>query len=51
MLIKGTPTPLIVDALGHSSNDTVDEYLATDGETMRQCAISLFGIEFKETRL
>ena len=35
----------IADSLGHSNNSTVLKYLATDGDTMRQCAFHLNGIE------
>lgn len=45
MLKKRTNADTIADSLGHSNNSTVLKYLATDGDTMRQCAISLNGIE------
>lgn len=35
---------MISAALGHVDESTVDEYLATDGNRMRQCAIGLAGI-------
>jgi len=36
---------MIADSLGHNDTSTVLTYLATDGDTMRQCALSLKGIE------
>jgi len=36
---------MISSTLGHADESTVDEYLATDGHRMRQCAIGLAGIE------
>jgi hypothetical protein len=44
------PVSTISSTLGHSSEDSVDEYLATDEERMRQCGIGLSGIEIKEGR-
>jgi len=35
----------IADLLGHSNCSTVHEYLATDANSMKQCALSLKGIE------
>lgn len=46
LLPHGNPVPTIAAALGHVGIDTVDEYLATDEEKMRLCAISLKGIEY-----
>jgi len=51
MLVHETPTSIIAEALGHSSNENVDEYLETDSKKMRKCAISLSKIEFKGARL
>jgi site-specific recombinase XerD len=51
LLCMGNPVPLISDALGHCGDSTLDEYLSTDGERMRLCAIDLSGIEFREARL
>lgn len=45
MLKSRTNTNTIADSLGHSDTSTVLKYLATDGDTMRQCALSLKGIE------
>ncbi|EQB89771.1 integrase [Clostridium punense] len=46
LLLKSRANPdTIADSLGHSNNSTVLKYLATDGDTMRQCALSLKGIE------
>jgi integrase len=47
MLKTRTNTETIADSLGHSNNSTVLKYLSTDADTMRQCAISLKGIEVK----
>lgn len=47
MLKSRTNTNTIADSLGHSDNSTVLKYLATDGDTMRQCALSLNGIKVK----
>ena len=47
MLVNNTKPETIAEALGHSDNSTVMTYLATDGKSMRQCAISLEGIEVK----
>ena len=47
MLISKTNTDIIADSLGHRNNSTVLKYLATDGDTMRQCSLTLKGIEVK----
>lgn len=47
MLINKTKPDMIAEALGHSDNSTVMKYLSTDSETMRQCALSMEGIEVK----
>lgn len=47
LLISKTNTDTIADSLGHKDNSTVMKYLATDGDTMRQCSLSLKGIEVK----
>jgi integrase len=47
MLINNTNPMMIAETLGHSDNSTVMTYLSTDGKSMRQCAISLKGIEVK----
>ena len=47
MLINNTNPTMIAETLGHSDNSTVMTYLSTDGKSMRQCAISLEGIEVK----
>lgn len=41
LLKKGTKVEVISDALGHSTNDTVLEYLALDETCMRKCPLSL----------
>lgn len=46
LLATGNPVTTIAAALGHVGVDTVDEYLATNEEQMRLCAISLKGIEY-----
>jgi site-specific recombinase XerD len=45
LLVAGNPVSMISSTLGHADESTVDEYLATDGHRMRQCAIGLVGIE------
>jgi len=45
LLAAGNPVSTISSTLGHADESTVDEYLATDGHRMRQCAIGLVGIE------
>lgn len=47
MLVNSTGLETIAEALGHADCSTVMTYLATDGKSMRQCAISLKGIEVK----
>lgn len=47
MLMNRTDTDTIADLLGHINSETVLKYLATDSDTMRQCALSLKGIELK----
>ena len=44
LLLADNPVPMISAALGHVDDSTIDEYLATDGHRMRQCAIGLTGI-------
>jgi len=48
LLAAGNPVSTISSTLGHTSESTVDEYLATDDRRMRQCSIGLAGIEIKE---
>jgi len=48
LLAAGNPVSTISSTLGHTSESTVDEYLATDGQRMRRCSIGLAGIEIKE---
>lgn len=48
LLAAGNPVSLISSTLGHTSNSAVDEYLATDQQNMRRCAIGLSGIEVGE---
>lgn len=47
MLKNKVNTDTIADSLGHSNCSTVHEYLATDANSMKQCALSLKGIEVK----
>ena len=47
MLKSKTNTDTIADSLGHSNNSTVLKYLATNSNTMRQCALSLKNIEME----
>ncbi|MBA7659178.1 Tyrosine recombinase XerC [subsurface metagenome] len=48
LLAAGNIVSMISSTLGHTSESTVDEYLATDEQRMRQCSIGLSGIEIKE---
>ena len=48
LLAAGNPVSLISSTLGHTSDSAVDEYLATDEQNMRRCAIGLSGIEVGE---
>jgi len=48
LLRAGNSASTISLALGHRTEQTVDRYLATDEERMRQCAIGLCGIEIRE---
>jgi len=48
LLRAGNPVSTISLALGHRTEETVDRYLATDEERMRQCGIGLCGIEIRE---
>lgn len=45
MLCSNVKPAIIAESLGHSDNSTVMTYLATDGDSMRKCAITLEGIE------
>jgi site-specific recombinase XerD len=47
LLAAGNPVSIISSTLGHAGESTVDEYLATDDQRMRQCSIGLAGIEIK----
>ena len=44
LLEAENPVQMISAALGHVNDSAIDEYLATDGRRMRQCAIGLAGI-------
>ena len=46
LLANGNPVTIIAAALGHVGVDTVGEYLATNEDQMRLCAIGLKGIEY-----
>lgn len=46
LLASGNPVTTIAAALGHVGVNTVDEYLATNEDQMRLCAIGLKGIEY-----
>jgi site-specific recombinase XerD len=46
LLSIGTPVSTIADTLGHVNLDTAYEYLATNEDKMRLCAIGLRGIEY-----
>jgi integrase len=41
LLRAGVGVSIIIDSLGHSTDDTVNEYLSLDEERMRLCAMSL----------
>lgn len=41
LLVSGSSLSLITDALGHETEETLDPYLDTNGEMMRQCALPL----------
>lgn len=45
LLKANTSVPLIAQALGHTNETCVDEYLATDDRRMRMCAVGLVGIQ------
>lgn len=47
LLVAGNNISIISFTLGHTSESTIDEYLATDNKRMRQCSIGLAGIEIK----
>ena len=49
LLAAGNPVSMISSTLGHANESTVDEYLATDGHRMRQCAIGLVGLNPPES--
>ena len=46
LLATGNPVTTIAAALGHVGVDRVDEYLATNEDQMRLCALGLKGIEY-----
>jgi site-specific recombinase XerD len=46
LLANGNPVTTIAAALGHIGVHNVDEYLATNEDQMRLCAIGLQGIEY-----
>ena len=46
LLVTGNPPATIAAALGHVGVSSVDEYLATDEDKMRLCAIGLKGIKY-----
>ena len=46
LLANSNPVTTISAALGHVGVDTVDEYLATNEDEMRLCAIGLKGIKY-----
>lgn len=47
LLEAGNDTDIISFALGHSTKESLDTYLSTDGERMRLCALDLDGIEYQ----
>jgi site-specific recombinase XerD len=48
LLAAGNRVSMISTTLGHTSDSTADEYLATDEQKMRQCSIGLSGIEIRQ---
>jgi site-specific recombinase XerD/glycosyltransferase involved in cell wall biosynthesis len=46
LLATGNPVTIIAAALGHVGANNVDEYLATNEDKMRLCAIGLKGIKY-----
>ena len=46
LLATGNPPATIAAALGHVGANNVDEYLATNEDKMRLCAIGLKGIKY-----
>ena len=46
LLANGNPVTTIAAALGHVGANSVDEYLATNEDKMRLCAIGLKGIKY-----
>ena len=46
LLTTGNPTATIAAALGHVGVSSIDEYLATNEDKMRLCAIGLNGIKY-----
>jgi len=46
LLTTGNPVTTIAAALGHMGTDTIDEYLATNKDKIRVCAIGLKDIEY-----
>ena len=46
LLTNGNPVSIIAAALGHMGASNVDEYLATNEDKMRLCAIGLKGIKY-----
>jgi site-specific recombinase XerD len=47
LLMAGTPFSTISDLLGHSDNTTLKVYLASNEPEIRQCAMTLQGIEYQ----
>lgn len=46
LLTNGNPVSTIAATLGHVGVNNVDEYLATNEDKMRLCAIGLKGIKY-----
>ena len=47
LLANGNPPATIAAALGHAGTNNVSEYLATNEDKMRLCAIGLKGVEYQ----
>ena len=46
LLKSGNSIPIIASALGHADFSNVNQYLSTDSDQLRKCAIGLTGIEY-----
>jgi len=51
LLSEETPLPVISSILGHRNKDSAKVYLSTDLDHLRDCALSLVGIEVAQEEL